>query len=473
MHQHPLHAQRIGHQTSVLAASATKTLQGVARHVVAARHRNFFDRVGHLLHRDLHKTFGQALGALAHLRGQIGKTRPHHRCVQRLVAGRAKHRRKPLRLQLAQQHIGVGHRERAAAPVAGRAGVGTGAVRPHPQAGAVELQHRATACRHRVDGHHRRAQAHTGHLGFKLALKSAGKVRHVGGRAAHVKADHPLAARLLRGARHADNAAGRAGQNRVLASKGLRIGQPARGLHEQQRHARHLGRHLVHIAAQDRREVGVHHRGVAPAHQLHQRAGGVAAADLGKAHLGRNAGRRLFVRGVAVAVHEDNRHAAQASVERGPQPLTQVRFVQWQQHLAMGAGALLRLHHPLVQQLRQHNAALKQTRSVLVSDAQRVAKPPRGHQQRGLALALQQRIGGHRGAHAHRRHPIERHRLAIGQAQQVPNARHRRVAVALGRVGQELVRQQLAVGRARHDVGEGAAAVNPETPAGVARLGTR
>ena len=33
---------------------------------------------------------------------------------------------------------------------------------------------------------------------------------------------------------------------------------------------------LVHVAAQDRREIGVHDRGVAPGDELHQRRGGVA-----------------------------------------------------------------------------------------------------------------------------------------------------------------------------------------------------
>ena len=42
----------------------------------------------------------------------------------------------------------------------------------------------------------------------------------------------------------------------------------------------------------------------------------------------------------------------------------------------------------------------------------------------------------------------------------------RGVVVALGILGQQLVRDQRAVGAARHDVGEGAAAVDPELPAG-------
>jgi hypothetical protein len=64
-------------------------------------------------------------------------------------------------------------------------------------------------------------------------------------------------------------------------------------------------------AAQDGREVGVDHGGVAAADELHQRAGLVAGTDLREADLPRDARRRLLVRGVAPAVHEDDRHAAQ------------------------------------------------------------------------------------------------------------------------------------------------------------------
>ncbi len=50
------------------------------------------------------------------------------------------------------------------------------------------------------------------------------------------------------------------------------------------------------------------------------------------------------------------------------------------------------------------------------------------------------------------------------KTEQVADARHGRVAILLGVVGQQLVRDERAVGIARHDVGEGAAAVDPELP---------
>ena len=157
-------------------------------------------------------------------------------------AVRAEHLGEIARLDLAHHHVGIGHRQRAAAAVTGRAGIGAGAARPDAKARAVEFQDRAAAGRHGVDAHHRRAHAHAGHLGLELALELAGVVRHVGGGAAHVEADHLVVPRQAGGARHADDAAGRARQDRVLALEGMRIGQAARRLHEEQLDARHLAR---------------------------------------------------------------------------------------------------------------------------------------------------------------------------------------------------------------------------------------
>jgi hypothetical protein len=293
-----------------------------------------------------------------------------------------------------------------------------------------------------VDAHHRRAHAHAGHLGLELALELAGVVAHVGGGAAHVEADHALHAGQFGRPGHADDAAGRAGQDRVLALEGVRVGQAAGGLHEEDLHARHLAGHLLHVAAQDRRQVGVHHRGVAPADELHHRAGLVAGADLGEADLPGDARGGLLVRGEAVAVQEDDGHAAQAGVEGGLQLPAQMGLVQRLHHVALRADALLGLDHAAVQQLRQHDAPVEQARAVLVGDAQRVAKAARGDQQRGLALALQQRVGGDRGAHLHALDLFRRHRLAGQQAQQVADAGDRRVAVLLGVVAEQLVRDQ-------------------------------
>jgi hypothetical protein len=55
MHEHRLHAQRIGHQAGVLAAGAAKAGQRVFGDVVAALHRDLLDGVGHIADGDIRK----------------------------------------------------------------------------------------------------------------------------------------------------------------------------------------------------------------------------------------------------------------------------------------------------------------------------------------------------------------------------------------------------------------------------------
>ena len=72
---------------------------------------------------------------------------------------------------------------------------------------------------------------------------------------------------------------------------------------------------------------------------------------------------------------------------------------------AVGAHALVDLDHLLEQHLRLDDVLGENLRPRLVADAQRVAETLGGEQQRAVALALQQRIGGDRGAHLHRADP--------------------------------------------------------------------
>ena len=135
---------------------------------------------------------------------------------------------------LAEHDVAIGDRQRAAAPVAGRAGHRAGAVRPDPEALPVIGADRAAARRDGVDLQHRRAHPDPGDGPLAGPLVGAGEMRDVGRGAAHVEADDLVEARLGRGPRHADDAAGGAGQDRVLAAKGGGIGQAAVRLHEEQ-----------------------------------------------------------------------------------------------------------------------------------------------------------------------------------------------------------------------------------------------
>ena len=316
-----------------------------------------------------------------------------------------------------------------------------------------------------MDTHHRRAHTHPGDLGFEFAFEFAGVMRHVGRGAAHVETDHPIVPGQRGSARHADDAAGGTAENRVLSGECVGIGEPAAGLHEQQWHSWHLGGHLLDIAAQDGRQVRVNHRGVATADKFHQRAGLMRGADLFKAKLAGDTHCSGLVRGVTVAMHKDDRHAAKTLRVLRAQLFAQQRLVERQHQLTVRTDALVRLDNGAVQQLGKHDAPVEQARAVLVRDAQRIAKTAGGDQQRRLALALKERVGRHRGTHLDAFHPVWRHLRVRPQAQQIADAGNRGVAVLLRVVAQQLVRDQATIGLAAHDVGEGAAAVDPELPA--------
>jgi hypothetical protein len=115
-------------------------------------------------------------------------------------------------------------------------------------------------------------------------------MRDIGRGAAHVETDDLADARLLRRARRADDATGRTGENRVLAVKLLCIGQPTGRLHELQLHAWQLRSDLIHVAAQDRRQIRIDDGRVAPRDQFHERTHLVRYRHLREA----NPPRKLF-----------------------------------------------------------------------------------------------------------------------------------------------------------------------------------
>jgi hypothetical protein len=236
-------------------------------------------------------------------------------------------------------------------------------------------------------------------------------------------------------------------------------------LHEEQAHARHLLRDLVDIAAQDRAQVGVDHRGVAARDELHQRAHFVRRTHLREADLARQRGGRLFVRGVAVAVHEDHGTGADARVKGALQWRAQRTQVERGDQFALCADPFARLDHALVQQLGQHDVAIEKARPRLVGDAQRVAEAACSDEQRAVALALEKRIGRDRGAHLHALHLRRRDRRAGFDVQQTTDAFDRRVGIRFRVLAQQLERVQLPIGCTTDHVGEGTSSVDPELPA--------
>ncbi len=142
------------------------------------------------------------------------------------------------------------------------------------------------------------------------------------------------------------------------------------------------------------------------------------------------------------------------------------RLVERPPDLAVRAHALVDLDDARVQRLGQHDLPREDARPVLVGDAERVAEPARDRQRRRLALALEQRVGGDGRPHLHRRDRragVER--LSRAAAEQAPDAFDRGVAILRRALRQQLVRHEPAVRAPRDDVGERAAAVDPELPA--------
>src|SRR5262245_5614228 len=340
------HTQFVRHQAGMLSAGAAEAGQRVLSDVVAALHGDPLDGVGHVGYSDAYEALGHFLRRLLFtgrgldLGGKLSELLTYYLDIERLVSLGAEHFWEIFGLNFPQHDVAVGDRQRPAAPVTRGAGVGAGRIRPDPIALAVEMQYRAAAGRDSVDRQHRRAHTHTGHLRLEFAFEFAGVMRDVGGRAAHVEADHFRKPRQFRRSRHAYDSARGAGQYRVLPLEAPGVGEPAVRLHEHQARAGQFAGHLIDIAPEDRRQVGVDHRRVAARHELHQRADSMGYRHLCEAGLDRHLGYPPVVIREAIAVHEDDGDAAEAFGVDGFELRQRTSLVERGHDLAAGAGAL-------------------------------------------------------------------------------------------------------------------------------------
>jgi hypothetical protein len=110
---------------------------------------------------------------------------------------------------------------------------------------------------------------------------------------------------------------------------------------------------------------------------------------------------------------------------------------------------------------------VEQLRPDLIADAQRIGKAVVGDQNDAVTLAFQQCVGGDGGAHLDGADTLRGYAPRLFDPHQIPNALDRRVAIGLRVLRKQLVAQEITVGSARHHVGEGAAAVDPEIPLAV------
>jgi len=472
MNHDPLDAQAIGHKAGVLTTGTAEAHKRVLRDVVAPLHRDLLDRVRHVVDRYGQEALGNRFRRLASAgrRLDVGAQRVepvvHDRFVERLVAIGPEHRGEEVGSQLAEQHVAIGDRQRSPVAVAGRTGVGASRVGSDPQATAVEMQDRTTARGDRVDVNHGRSHPDAGDLGFLHPLVLTGIVRHVGRCATHVEADDPVEARGLGGSDHADDATCGPREQRVLALEVLRIGQAAVRLHEQQPGADTVGPKTIvdlgDVATKDRREVSVDNRRVAARDQFHQRVHLVADRDLAESDRTGDRSELSLVFDVAIAMKQHDRHRV---IPRGPdrhQLLASRVGIERLKHLALRAEPFIDFDHVGVQHLGQHDVEIEQAGSSLVTDAQRVGESLCRHKCGRFAFAFEQRVRRDGCTHLHRADAVDGQRLTVGEVEQIANALHRGIVVTARVLGQQLVRGRRSVGVMRDEVGERAAAIDPE-----------
>ena len=176
---------------------------------------------------------------------------------------------------------------------------------------------------------------------------------------------------------------------------------------------------------------------------------------------------------VGGAVQQDNRNTGEpvgAGLEQlGPQRRIQLKGLQL---LTGGRQAPTHLNHQALQRLRPKDLQGEQVGAVLITDLEEIGEAAVHQQQGGRSLVLQKRIGGHRGAQAHLLHQGRRNRRMAGeiarqrQAQQAANGPDGGIPDDIRLLRQHLLHQQLTAGAAGHHIGEGAAAIDPEPPAG-------
>ena len=150
------------------------------------------------------------------------------------------------------------------------------------------------------------------------------------------------------------------------------------------------------------------------------------SGDLGQAHL---------MGGIAIGVHQHNRHCPQPAIEGRLQRCARTCRVKWPHQAAVGRYAFIDLDHLLMQQFGQDDVTVKKAGPRLIADSRRIGKPASHNQQQGLALALEQRVGGHSRAHLDRFNLVGRHRIALHHAEQAPDAGNRGIGIVLGIVG--------------------------------------
>ena len=106
----------------------------------------------------------------------------------------------------------------------------------------------------------------------------------------------------------------------------------------------------------------------------------------------------------------------------------------------------------------------KDIRAVLITDLERVAKSFRHKQKCVIALALKERVGGHRRAHFDGCYLFRGDRLAWLNAEKVADSLQSRIIIGVRIFGEEFPGRDGARRRARNNIRERTATVDPKFP---------
>ena len=98
-------------------------------------------------------------------------------------------------------------------------------------------------------------------------------------------------------------------------------------------------------------------------------------------------------------MHKNDADGTDAVIIGGLQQGSCLVRIERVQYRAVGHYTFLHLNNSLVQHFRQNNFTVKQPRSRLIADAQRVPKSLSCHQKGAITFAFQQSVCCHRGAH--------------------------------------------------------------------------
>ena len=225
------------------------------------------------------------------------------------------------------------------------------------------------------------------------------------------------------------------------------------------------GGDLFGITPHRRRQRGVEHGGFGARHELDQRAGLMRQADLGETGGAREYAGGELVHRIFPGVQKGDGAGAEAAGTRDGKRPSQAGFVERLQNGASDRDAFARFDNTIMQRRRLADVEREDVRPRLVADFQCIAEAGRGDQHDGFSGMSQQGVGADGSAHLHPIDRVRRQRLPGLQSEQVANACNCRIGIAFRRLGQQLGLDQPALRRSRDDVGERAAAINPELPA--------